>query len=89
MNSDTWNEWLELKLLPNTKSHSVIQIDRASYHLELIPSTKWPIKSDLKQIMRDWLDLNNIPYSLSDTKEKLMYIINNYKHRFPQKLRCQ
>lgn len=87
MNSECWLEWFEFKLLPKVLSDSIIHIDRATYHLEIMPETKWPTKSDLKHVQQDWLLRNNIPFEARDTKAILYQKILDNKHNFPQKLR--
>lgn len=61
MNSECWLEWFETKLLPEVETGTLIHVDRATYHLEVMPETKIPTTSSLKQVQQDWLNKHNIP----------------------------
>lgn len=65
MNWNVFSDWMERRVLPKIPPHSVIVIDRASYHLVLTEESK-PASSTLrKQQLVAWLEQHNIP--LCDT----------------------
>jgi transposase len=67
MNAETFEEWLQDKLLP---ALTIIVLDNASYHSRL--EEKKPTCAWRKAQLQTWLQNNNIPFSETDKKDTLL-----------------
>ena len=70
MNTEHFMEWWKTQLLPNIPSNSIIIIDNASYHNEVVE--KIPTQASRKSEIQAWLDNHNISYDSSDLKVDLL-----------------
>lgn len=55
MNGDTFENWLENKLLPALDEPSIVLLDNASYHTRKDPATTAPTTASKLDEMRQWL----------------------------------
>jgi transposase len=78
MNAETFEEWLQDKLLPALTEPSIIVLDNASYHCRL--EEKKPTCAWRKAHLQTWLQNNNIHFSETDKKNTLLKLCRqNYK----------
>ncbi|KAH0808663.1 hypothetical protein GEV33_014128 [Tenebrio molitor] len=78
MNAETFEEWLQDKLLPALTEPSIIVLDNASYHSRL--EEKKPTCAWRKAHLQTWLQNNNIHFSETDKKDTLLKLCRqNYK----------
>jgi hypothetical protein len=77
MNAETFEEWLQDKLLPALAEPSIV-LDNASYHSRL--EEKKPTCAWRKAHLQTWLQNNNIHFSETDKKDTLLKLCRqNYK----------
>ncbi len=69
MNANKFQQWLTKRFLPNVPKNAVLILDRASYHREMVESSKGAQERWLKGDLIDWLKINH-GYSDSDVKGK-------------------
>jgi prophage antirepressor-like protein len=78
MNAETFEKWLQDKLLPALTEQSIIVLDNASYHRPL--EEKKPTCAWRKAHLQTWLQNNNIHFSETDKKDTLLKLCRqNYK----------
>jgi transposase len=79
MNAANFKKWLETQLLPQLKVPSIIIMDNAAYHSEVLnrsPTSNWR-KGDIQK----WLENNNLPYDQTMLKAELLGIVKNNKEQ--------
>ena len=83
MNTASFTKWFKESLLQNIPPNSVIVMDNASYHWEILeksPTMQWR-KAD----MQAWVEknvlqkYNNVEFGQNATKPELMELVNAYK----------
>jgi hypothetical protein len=79
MKAANFKKWLETQLLPQLKVPSIIIMDNAAYHSEVLnrsPTSNWR-KGDIQK----WLENNNLPYDQTMLKAELLGIVKNNKQQ--------
>ncbi|CAH1366320.1 unnamed protein product, partial [Tenebrio molitor] len=79
MNAANFKKWLETQLLPQLKVPSIIIMDSAAYHSEVLnrsPTSNWR-KGDIQK----WLENYNLPYDQTMLKAELLGIVKNNKQQ--------
>lgn len=77
MNFTNFSKWLREKLIPNLPPSSVVVLDNAPYHN--VKENKAPKTNARKEIMIDWLRLQNISFPQNALKLQLYEIIKQNK----------
>ena len=82
MNGDTFENWLENKLLPALDEPSLVLLDNASYHTRKDPATTAPTTASKLDEMRQWLKKKRLDFpekGPGSHKKDLLKIINSNK----------
>ena len=79
MNTKTFMEWFETKLIPALKVPSVIVLDNAVYHNKRTEDSISPNMSHRKAVMQEWLQSRSIAYEPKFTKPELYQLIKRNK----------
>jgi len=74
MNSHVFEKWMKEKVIPNVKDKTCFVLDNASYHNRVDPEDQLPTSSWKKERIREWLDINAIPYPTGAYKPELVSI---------------
>jgi hypothetical protein len=59
----------------NTKNHSLVVLDNASYHNVKTEDTVCPNVSQKKAVLQNFLTQHNIPFSATDTKKVTIHLL--------------
>lgn len=70
MNWDNFSKWFETQLLPNIPENSLIILDNAKYH-NVFADDAFPVPTTRKEALCDWLEKNNIPWTIDMLKPEL------------------
>ncbi len=70
MNGDKFKLWLHTKLLPSVPENAVLVLDRASYHREMVESSRGAQKAWRKGELIEWLQ-DNHGYTADQLKGKI------------------
>ena len=75
MNYELFSKWFENELLNNIPEGSLIIMDNAAYHNSLSENSA-PTASCKKEMIRAWLEKNNIPLSEDCLKAEMIEVLN-------------
>jgi transposase len=75
MNYELFSKWFENELLKNIPESSLIIMDNAAYHNALAKNSA-PTASCKKEVIREWLENNNIPLSDDCLKAEMIEVLN-------------
>ncbi|XP_031335611.1 uncharacterized protein LOC116165367 [Photinus pyralis] len=78
MNHTNFMQWLEKQLIPNLPANSIVVMDNAPYHSVQI--NKPPTMNNRKEVIRSWLDANNISTTEDMRKAELLMLVKNISH---------
>lgn len=70
MDWDKFSSWFKERLLPNIPPNSIIIMDNAAYHNTLTENS-FPTSRSKKEQIRDWLNIQDIPYEEEMLKAEL------------------
>ena len=70
MNWGNFSKWFESRLLPDIPANSLIILDNAKYHNVFVESA-FPVPSNRKVVLCEWLEKNNIPWTTDMLKPEL------------------
>jgi len=70
MNWGNFSKWFEVQLLPNIPANSLIILDNARYH-NVFTENAFPVPTTRKEVLCDWLEKNNIPWTTDMLKPEL------------------
>ncbi|XP_042210282.1 uncharacterized protein LOC121858120 [Homarus americanus] len=79
INHTCFQSWFQTQLLPNIPAHSLIVMDNASYHSQIL--NKAPASNSKKCEIIQWLTEHNIAHDPSHTKFELLSLVKSHKNK--------
>ena len=78
MDWGNFSKWFTEQLLPNIPENSIIIMDNASYH-NTVEDNSFPKSNSVKEYLRKWLDVNEIPWGQDLLKSELYALCKSHE----------
>ena len=85
MDWGNFSKWFTEQLLPNIPENSIIIMDNASYH-NTVEDNSFPKSNSVKEYLRKWLDVNEIPWGQDLLKSELYALCKSHEPKSEYKI---